>query len=114
MPNKTISIIIGIVLVLGMGLSVYFLGKPTISNQVLSENVNLAQVMVHNSSTSCWSAIDGGVYDLTSWIPNHPGGEEAILYLCGKDGSEAYQGKHGGNMKVARILGGFKIGTLIK
>lgn len=71
-----------------------------------------AQVAEHNSRTSCWSIINGSVYDLTSWIPNHPGGERAILQLCGIDGSEQYNGKHGNARRPAAILAGFKIGIL--
>jgi cytochrome b involved in lipid metabolism len=74
--------------------------------------LTLAVVATHNSRSSCWSAIDGNVYDLTSWIPNHPGGERAILSLCGTDGSEAYNEQHGGSSRTARILAGFKLGAL--
>lgn len=76
--------------------------------------ITLAQIAGHNSRSSCWSAINGGVYDLTSWIPNHPGGEQAILSLCGIDGSSKYNGQHGGNPKTATVLGGFKIGVIAK
>lgn len=89
--------------------------KPTPSqNQPTTGGITLAQVAQHNSRTSCWSAINGNVYDLTSWIPNHPGGEKAILSLCGIDGSAGYNGQHGGKSKPATILAGFKIGVLAK
>lgn len=77
-----------------------------------TQGITLSQVAGHKSRTSCWSAINDNVYDLTSWIPNHPGGEQAILSLCGIDGSAAYNGQHGGSTKTANILFGFKIGTL--
>lgn len=76
--------------------------------------ITLATIAKHNSRSSCWSAINGSVYDLTSWVPNHPGGEQTILSLCGIDGSNGYNGQHGGSSKPARILGGFKIGTFAK
>lgn len=87
--------------------------QPTVQPGT-SGGITLSQIAKHNSSTSCWSAINGSVYDLTSWIPNHPGGEQAILSMCGIDGSNAYNNQHGGSSKPARILGGFKIGTLSK
>lgn len=74
--------------------------------------ITLAQISSHSTRSSCWSAINGAVYDLTSWIPNHPGGEETILGLCGRDGTQSYNGQHGGKTKVFNILTGFKIGTL--
>jgi cytochrome b involved in lipid metabolism len=77
-----------------------------------SGGITLNQIAEHSSRSSCWSAINGNVYDLTSWIPNHPGGEKTILSLCGIDGSNGYNSQHGGSSKPARILGGFKIGAL--
>ena len=142
MKNRLTSIIIGLVLVVGTGSLVYFTKKPIVvppevSNSTQNTPVNvtesddddgnitpapvttpsgitLTQIAQHSSRSSCWSAINGGVYDLTSWIPNHPGGEQAIMSLCGIDGSNGYNGQHGGSSKTARILGGFKIGTLAK
>jgi len=66
-------------------------------------------VAEHNSRESCWTIINDSVYDLTSWIPNHPGGEEAILQLCGIDGSIKFNEKHGGSSKQEMILSGFKL-----
>ncbi len=68
-------------------------------------------VSSHNSKTSCWSIINGSVYDLSSWVPQHPGGERAILSICGVDGSASFNGQHGGSSKIASILAGFKIGV---
>ncbi len=72
----------------------------------------LAQIAKHNGMTSCWTAINGTVYDLTNWIAQHPGGEAAILSICGKDGSVAFNNQHGGQMKQQEILKTFKIGLL--
>ncbi len=76
--------------------------------------ITLATIAKHGTRSSCWSAVNGSVYDLTSWIPNHPGGEQVILSMCGVDGSNGYNGQHGSSSKPARMLGGFKIGVLAK
>lgn len=81
------------------------IGSPTVTG------ITGAEVAAHNSRISCWSIINGNVYDLTSWIPQHPGGEDKILKLCGRDGSTDFNGKHGGAPKQAGILSGFKIGV---
>jgi cytochrome b involved in lipid metabolism len=140
MKNRLTSIIIGLVLVVGTGSLVYFTKKPIVvppevSNSTQNTPVNvtesdddegnitpapvttpsgitLTQIAQHSSRSNCWSAINGSVYDLTSWIPNHPGGEEKILSLCGIDGSSRYNSKHGGEAKPARMLAGFKLGIL--
>ncbi len=88
--------------------------KPTGTTPVPTAptGITLAVIAQHSSRTSCWSAINGTVYDLTSWIPNHPGGEQNILRICGGDGSDEYNGQHGGSRRTASILAGFKIGPL--
>ena len=32
-----------------------------------------AEVLQHNKEDDCWLIIDGSVYDVTRWIPRHPG-----------------------------------------
>ncbi len=72
----------------------------------------LAQVAQHKDAQSCWTTINGNVYDVTTWINEHPGGPEAILSICGIDGSAAFNGQHGGQARPANELAGFKIGIL--
>jgi cytochrome b involved in lipid metabolism len=77
----------------------------------MKAEIGATEVATHASREDCWSIINGNVYDLTSWIPKHPGGEQAILQLCGSDGSAKFGGQHGGAPKQAAILAGFKIGV---
>jgi cytochrome b involved in lipid metabolism len=72
----------------------------------------MTDIRFHNSTTSCYTAINGGVYDLTSWINQHPGGKENILNICGKDGSVPFNKQHKGESKPEKKLTTFKIGTL--
>ncbi len=72
----------------------------------------MAQIATHDSATSCWSAINGNVYNLTTWVDRHPGGRAAILMICGKDGSPLFNMQHGGQSKPTNILATFKIGSL--
>ena len=74
---------------------------------VVVSGISMSVVATHNNANSCWSAIDGSVYDLTSYIPKHPGGKSEILAICGKDGSSLFEGQHGGDSKPARVLSGF-------
>ncbi len=74
----------------------------------------MAQVKANNTAKSCWTAIDGFVYDLTSWISAHPGGSGAILFLCGTDGSNAYKAQHEQQARPAVRLESYKLGPLNK
>ncbi len=76
--------------------------KPT---TVLDPTVALttAEVAQHTDKNSCWTIIDGNVYDVTSFISSHPGGDR-ILEACGKDGSQLFasQGGEGSHSESAR------------
>jgi cytochrome b involved in lipid metabolism len=79
---------------------------------VVPSGITMAEVRTHNSASGCWSVVDGLVYDLTAYIPKHPGGKGEILAICGTDGSRAFNGQHGGESKPERILASYKIGEL--
>ena len=72
----------------------------------------MAQVSTHNTSASCYSVVSGSVYDLTTWINQHPGGSSAIKSMCGVDGTSAYNQQHAGSSRPKNELAGFKIGIL--
>ncbi|MEK9158062.1 MAG: cytochrome b5 domain-containing protein [Patescibacteria group bacterium] len=72
----------------------------------------LADIALHPNQASCWVTIDGSVYDLTSWIKQHPGGSARILSICGKDGSVAFSTQHSGDARPNEVLKTFFIGTL--
>lgn len=74
----------------------------------------MPEVSSHNSATSCWTAVNGSVYDVTSWISKHPGGASAIKSMCGVDASSAFDSQHGGQRRPESELASFKIGTLSK
>jgi cytochrome b involved in lipid metabolism len=84
----------------------------TPSSTTTVKTYTLADIKLHNTRTSCWTAVNGSVYDVTSWISQHPGGSSAILGMCGIDGSSAFNGQHGGQSRPASELASFKIGTL--
>ncbi len=61
------------------------------ANNTDTEAVNHTsdEVAQHDSEQDCWTIIDGQVYDITSYIPRHPGGDE-ILRACGTDGTSLF------------------------
>ena len=85
---------------------------PTIDVVTTNKTYSMLDVSSHNSSSDCWATISGKVYNLTSWIGQHPGGSEKILSICGKDGTSSFDGQHGGQKRPAGELSGFYIGDL--
>jgi hypothetical protein len=87
---------------------------PTPSATATPAGYTMEQVKANNSSSKCWSAINGKVYDLTTWINSHPGGPGAITSLCGTDGTSSFNGMHGGSGQPASRLAGYLLGPLNK
>ncbi|KAI0030647.1 FMN-dependent dehydrogenase-domain-containing protein [Vararia minispora EC-137] len=56
--------------------------------------LTLDDVASHNSFKSCWVIIKNKVYDLTEFLPEHPGGQKVILQYAGRDATHAYEPIH--------------------
>ena len=72
----------------------------------------MAEVAKRNTQTECWVAIDGGVYDHTDWIRQHPGGSGSIRALCGTDGTNQFISQHGGESRPSSTLDRYYLGPL--
>lgn len=57
-----------------------------------------AQVAAHNSASDCWFSMHGRIYDVTKFVPKHPGGA-AILEACGKDATALFETRPMGSGK---------------
>jgi len=79
---------------------------------VVPRAYTMSEVKTHNKASSCYTVINNDVYDLTKWIDEHPGGDTAILSLCGIDGTSAFEGQHGGQAKQEMKLETMKIGWI--
>jgi hypothetical protein len=86
--------------------------SPTLTTQS-SVGFTQSQVEANNSSAKCWSIINDNVYDLTKWIKSHPGGQSAITFICGKDGTDAFLAQHRGQSSPFSRLATFYIGPFI-
>lgn len=75
-----------------------------------NKSYTTTDVSNHATPTDCWTIINSNVYDITSYIPQHPGGN-SIVSICGKDGTEAFNSV-GHSQRASDILTGFQIGTL--
>lgn len=71
------------------------------------------EVAAHNSEDSAWIAIDGSVYDVTSFIDKHPGGREMILLAVGRDATDIFRSYHPFSDLPAKTLAKHRIGSLV-
>lgn len=86
--------------------------SPSATPTSKSTALTMDQVKQNNSARSCWSVINGNVYNLTTWISSHPGGQGAITRLCGTDGSREFSSKHSGDVQAVSRLNSFLLGKL--
>jgi len=64
------------------------------SNNTQKVKLTGEQVAQHNNAESCWVIIHGRAYDVTEFLPEHPGGQKIVLKYAGKDGTEAFEPIH--------------------
>lgn len=77
----------------------------------LEGRYTLKEVSEHSDRSSCWVIIDGMVYDLTEWLPKHPGGEIVILGVAGSDCTDVYRAYHSPSFRD-RMLKPHRIGEV--
>lgn len=90
------------------------------TNTVLASYTS-QDVSAHKTKSDCWTIINGSVYDITSYVQGHPGGDN-ILSACGVDATEYFNGDkkgqegeandHSNDSKAKNQLTKLKIGEL--
>lgn len=61
-----------------------------------------AEVAKHNKKDDIWVIVNGQVLDVTSFLPDHPGGEKAILLYAGRDATEEFNMLHDPKVRSVR------------
>ncbi|KAM4631170.1 cytochrome b5 type B [Polymixia lowei] len=51
----------------------------------------LEEIRAHNTCKNTWLIIHDTVYDITSFLEEHPGGEEVLLEQAGADATESFE-----------------------
>lgn len=60
----------------------------------MSRLISADEVAKHNTRASCWVILYGNVWDVTDFLPSHPGGASIVLKLAGRDATEEYDPIH--------------------
>ena len=69
-------------------------------------------VAKHTSPESCWVVLHGNVYDVTEFLPEHPGGSRIILQLAGRDATPEYDPIHPPGTLEENLKPEAKLGTV--
>ncbi|XP_015972566.1 cytochrome B5-like protein [Arachis duranensis] len=84
--------------------------QPSLNNHKASKSYTKSEVSTHNKRTDCWIIIKNKVYDVTSYVEEHPGGD-AILAHAGDDSTEGFFGPQHAT-RVFDMIDDFYIGDL--
>ncbi|KAF4367887.1 cytochrome b5 [Cannabis sativa] len=77
----------------------------------LTKLFSMEEISQHNTKDDCWVVIDDKVYDLSSYLDEHPGGDDVVLAATGKDATEDFE--DAGHSKTAKeLMQSFFIGEL--
>ncbi|GAA5854264.1 hypothetical protein JCM3766R1_004140, partial [Sporobolomyces carnicolor] len=76
------------------------------------KSLTLDQVAQHNSvDNGVWLVVDGQVYDVTSFLDDHPGGKKVLVNQAGTDASEKFWQFHNESVRD-KVASKFLIGTV--
>lgn len=70
------------------------------TNPAPQNTISLVELAQHNTEPDCWVGYEGKAYDLTLWLPRHPGSAGAITPYCGTSAEfqQAFAKQHGTRM----------------
>lgn len=60
----------------------------------MSKLIPYSEVAKHNTLKDCWVVIHGSVYDISKFLPEHPGGTKVIMRFAGRDATEGFEPVH--------------------
>jgi fatty acid desaturase/cytochrome b involved in lipid metabolism len=79
-------------------------------SQIVQDQINceagnkytLDDIAKHNTPKDCWVALHGNVYDLTKFLPTHPGGD-VIKLASGQDATVLFESYHVRGVSLQRV-----------
>ncbi|KRG06906.1 uncharacterized protein Dmoj_GI21528, isoform D [Drosophila mojavensis] len=77
----------------------------------MSREISLAEVKKHNKANDLWVVIEDKVYDLTKFKQEHPGGEDSLISVAGRNGTREFLDV-GHSQEAREIMKKFLIGNL--
>ncbi|KAK1763676.1 cytochrome b2-like protein [Phialemonium atrogriseum] len=72
--------------------------------------ITASELRKRSSPENCWLAVDGAVWDLTEFAPEHPGGADIIYKYAGRDATAIYNSIHAPSLIQTELGASKRIG----
>ncbi|KDN50793.1 hypothetical protein RSAG8_01291, partial [Rhizoctonia solani AG-8 WAC10335] len=76
------------------------------------QRITPSMLKEHRSRDDAWSAFGGKVYNITPYLPYHPGGEKELMRVAGRDGTKLFATTHAW-VNLDFMLDGCLVGFLV-
>ncbi|KAE8183789.1 hypothetical protein CF336_g8042 [Tilletia laevis] len=80
-------------------------------SEVENKKITLEELKKHSTQEDLWLLINGEVYNVSSFMDEHPGGDEVLLSEAGKDATEAFEDV-GHSDDARKLLPPLKVGEI--
>ena len=97
------------------GKSVYvqkFYAPRGTQNKSFRKDLTMEEVSKHNTVEDCWVVIESHVYDISKFVPLHPGGWLNLENMAGKDCTDAFANYHPATV-YRTLLPAFYVGDVV-
>ncbi|ORX37163.1 cytochrome b5-like heme/steroid binding domain-containing protein [Kockovaella imperatae] len=75
--------------------------------------VTMDELKKHNTKKDAWSVFNGIVYNITPYLPYHPGGPDELMRVAGRDGTKLFMLTHSW-VNIDHMLQECMVGMLVK
>ncbi len=91
--------------------------KTPVAPKATGPVLNAATVALHSKESDCWYILNNKVYDVTKFVPAHPGGSAIMVPFCGKEATQAFNTKGVVNNPhsetAIKMLDSYLVGNLV-
>lgn len=85
--------------------------EPVGKHKVLRQ-LTVEEVSQRNTKDEVWIIVNSRVYDVTSFVSKHPGGDLVIMHMAGKDCTDAFENYHQARI-TKNMLSQYLIGDVL-
>eukprot|EP00760_Papus_ankaliazontas_P036924 PhM_4_TR8407/c4_g2_i5/m.59069 len=84
--------------------------STSLARSIMPPEISWDDIALHNTPKDCWVVLQNIAYDLTSFLPIHPGGTALIAKWAGKDITASFLSQHNNSSLAWQTLPQYRVG----